>query len=47
MGPDERARILAARPEARVQVFPGGHHFLLANPTAVGAALRRFLDGLA
>jgi hypothetical protein len=27
-------------------VVPGGHHFLVARPAQVGAALRRFLDGL-
>src|SRR5207248_2777714 len=41
----ERAAIVAAIPGARVRVFPGGHHFFLAQPAAVAAELRRFLDG--
>ncbi len=43
----ERARMAAARPGSRPEVFPGGHHFLVAHPVAAGSALRRFLDGLA
>jgi pimeloyl-ACP methyl ester carboxylesterase len=43
---DERARLAAARPGTAMEVFPGGHHFLVARPAQVGAALRRFLDGL-
>ena len=42
----ERARLAAARPGTAIEVFPGGHHFLVAQPAEVGAALRRFLDAL-
>jgi pimeloyl-ACP methyl ester carboxylesterase len=42
----ERARLTAARPGTAIEVFPGGHHFLVARPAEVGAALRRFLDAL-
>src|SRR5262249_15126446 len=42
----ERARLAAAQPAVTMEVFPGGHHFLVAYPVEVGAALRRFLDGL-
>jgi pimeloyl-ACP methyl ester carboxylesterase len=42
----ERASLAAARPDAAIEVFPGGHHFLVAKPVETGAALRRFLDGL-
>jgi len=42
----ERAAILAAIPGATVRVFPGGHHFFLARPAPVSAALRRFFDAL-
>jgi pimeloyl-ACP methyl ester carboxylesterase len=45
MGEDERARLVAAAPQATVEVFPGGHHFLVAQAGPVGAALRAFLDG--
>ena len=41
---NERAALVAAAPSAAVQVFRGGHHFLLVEPAAVGASLRRFLD---
>jgi pimeloyl-ACP methyl ester carboxylesterase len=37
---EETARALGA---GKVEVFPGGHHFLLAEPVAVGRSLRRFL----
>jgi pimeloyl-ACP methyl ester carboxylesterase len=39
----ETARALNAGP---VEVFPGGHHFLLTAPAAVGESLRRFLAPL-
>src|SRR5262245_3823652 len=42
----ERARMAAACPGSEPEVFPGGHHFLVARPREVGAAFRRFLDGL-
>jgi pimeloyl-ACP methyl ester carboxylesterase len=42
----ERARLTGARPGTRIEIFPGGHHFLLAHPLDTGAVLRRFLDGL-
>ncbi len=42
----ECAATAAALGHCPVHVFPGGHHFLLAQPTAVGAALRTFLDRL-
>jgi pimeloyl-ACP methyl ester carboxylesterase len=42
----ERRRLTAAQPAVAIEVFPGGHHFLVAHPVEVGAALRRFLDGL-
>jgi pimeloyl-ACP methyl ester carboxylesterase len=42
----ERARLAAAQPAIAMEVFPGGHHFLVAHPAEVGAVLRRFLDGL-
>jgi pimeloyl-ACP methyl ester carboxylesterase len=41
----QRAVVVAAMPQARIVVFPGGHHFLVAHPGPVGAALRGFLDG--
>lgn len=41
---EQRARIAAALPRCTVDVFPGGHHFLVAHGAATGAALRRFLD---
>ena len=37
------ARALGGAP---VQLFPGGHHFLVARAPAVGRVLREFLDGL-
>src|SRR5262249_61117224 len=42
----ERARLTAARPDATIEIFPGGHHFLVARPVETGTALRRFLDAL-
>lgn len=42
----ERASLAAARPGTTIELFPGGHHFLVAQPAETGAALRRFLDGL-
>jgi poly(3-hydroxyalkanoate) depolymerase len=43
--PPLNARILAARlPNARRQVLPGGHLFLLENPRAAADAIARFLD---
>jgi len=42
----ERVRLTAARPDTAIEIFPGGHHFLVAHPLETGAALRRFLDGL-
>lgn len=44
MSAAERAAVAAAIPGADLQVFPGGHHFLVAHPAAAGAALRAFLD---
>jgi pimeloyl-ACP methyl ester carboxylesterase len=41
-----RERIGREVPQADVQVFPGGHHFLLSCPQRIGPALRAFLDGL-
>lgn len=41
-----RAAVAAAIPHAAARQFPGAHHFLLAHPGPVGAALRTFLDGL-
>jgi len=40
----EAAALRAAIRDCRVRSFPGAHHFLLAHPPAVGAALRGFLD---
>jgi pimeloyl-ACP methyl ester carboxylesterase len=37
---EETARALGA---GGVEIFSGGHHFLLAEPAAVGESLRRFL----
>jgi pimeloyl-ACP methyl ester carboxylesterase len=37
------AAMAAALADCRVQVFPGGHHFPLAHPARVAAALREFL----
>lgn len=37
------AAMAAALVNCRVEVFPGGHHFLLAHPERVAAALRDFL----
>ena len=42
----ERARLIAARPDTAIEIFPGGHHFLVAHPSEIGASLRRFLDDL-
>jgi pimeloyl-ACP methyl ester carboxylesterase len=42
----EIARLRAVAPRARVHVFPGAHHFLVARPGPVGAALRAFLESL-
>lgn len=42
----QRARIAAAAPACAITVFPGAHHFLVADAVRVGAALRAFLDGL-
>jgi len=46
MDATERTAIVGAIPGATVRVFPGGHHFFLALPAPVAAALRAFLDGL-
>lgn len=40
------AAMAAALTDGRVQVFPGGHHFLLAHPDRVAVALREFLASL-
>ena len=40
------AAMAAALSDCRVQVFPGGHHFVLAHPERVAAALREFLLSL-
>jgi pimeloyl-ACP methyl ester carboxylesterase len=40
----EAALLAAAIPDCRVRVFPGAHHFFLAQPQAVAVALRQFLD---
>jgi pimeloyl-ACP methyl ester carboxylesterase len=45
-GEGQRERIVAALPQGSLEVFPGGHHFLLVCPERVGPALRRFLDAL-
>jgi pimeloyl-ACP methyl ester carboxylesterase len=42
----QRERIVAALPDGALEVFPGGHHFLLVCPERVGPVLRRFLDAL-
>jgi pimeloyl-ACP methyl ester carboxylesterase len=47
MDAQQRDVMTAAMPHASWRVFPGSHHFLLAQGPAVGAALRAFLDGLA
>ena len=44
--PAECAATAAALGDCPVHGFPGGHHFLLAQPAAVGATLRAFLDRL-
>jgi pimeloyl-ACP methyl ester carboxylesterase len=41
-----RERIVAALARGEGREFPGGHHSLLSHAAEVGAALRRFLDGL-
>jgi hypothetical protein len=41
-----RERIVAALPRGDGREFPGGHHCLVSHVDEVGAALRRFLDGL-
>lgn len=46
MDAKQRAAIAAALPGAAIRVFPGGHHFLVAEGRAVGEVLRRFLDAL-
>jgi pimeloyl-ACP methyl ester carboxylesterase len=45
MDTNEVAAMRAAIPDCRSLVFPGGHHFFLAQPQRVGAALRGFIDG--
>jgi pimeloyl-ACP methyl ester carboxylesterase len=40
----EAAALRAAIPDCSLRAFPGAHHFFLAQPPAVGAALRSFLD---
>jgi pimeloyl-ACP methyl ester carboxylesterase len=42
----QRETIGAAIRDCTMRVFPGGHHFLVAQPGSVGVALRRFLDAL-
>ena len=42
----QRDAMTAAIPDCALRVFPGGHHFLVAQPGPVGLALRVFLDGL-
>ena len=39
-----RARVHADVPHADLQIFAGGHHFLLRCPELIGPALRAFLD---
>jgi hypothetical protein len=46
MDPAHRAAVAAALGGCATRVFPGGHHFLVAQGGPVGAALRAFLDGL-
>jgi pimeloyl-ACP methyl ester carboxylesterase len=46
MDAGQRAAIAEALPQATIRVFPGGHHFLLAQARVVGAELRRFLDAV-
>lgn len=41
--PAKCAAMAAALADCRVQVFPGGHHFVLAHPGRVAAALHQFL----
>ncbi len=43
---DVEAAAAAANRGCRVHRFPGAHHFLVAHPQLVGAALREFLDEL-
>jgi pimeloyl-ACP methyl ester carboxylesterase len=47
MDATQRDAVRAAVPDAAAAVFAGGHHFLLAHPRRVGAALRAFLARLA
>ena len=42
----QRDALVAAIPDCALRVFPGGHHFLLAQPGPAGVALRKFLDAL-
>jgi pimeloyl-ACP methyl ester carboxylesterase len=42
----ELAQIRGALPQARIEVFPGAHHFLVRTPEHLGPALRAFLDGV-
>ena len=42
----EAVALRGAIPNCSVSTFPGGHHFFLAQPRAVGVALRRFIEGL-
>ena len=42
---EQRTRMADRLARCTVEVFPGGHHFLVAHGEATGRALRRFLDG--
>jgi pimeloyl-ACP methyl ester carboxylesterase len=43
IGEMQAAAMHRALPHAEHETVPGGHHFLLAHPTAIGARLARFL----
>ena len=44
MDAQECDRLKAAIPQSVIHTSPGGHHFLVAHPTAVGTLLRGFMD---
>jgi pimeloyl-ACP methyl ester carboxylesterase len=46
IGDEQAAETARALGAGGVEVFPCGHHFLLAQPAAVGESLRRFLARL-
>ncbi len=46
MTPEEREALVRSVPRCRLEVVPGRHHFVLAQPGPVGTEMRAWLDGL-